>query len=81
MRFLILTLSLTAMTLAGCSSIPRQNHLGLVAAPSGIIVDSKRVSDPSPIASTGQSGWKRSWLDKQAESRSVERDAPYSSLK
>lgn len=81
MRATFIAVSLVALVLGGCSlSAPKQNHLGLVAAPQGVVVDSKSASDPAPIASTTRQSWVRSGLQKQAELKSIERDAPYSSF-
>lgn len=82
MRATFIAVSLSALALGGCSySTPKQNHLGLVAAPQGVVVDSKSASNPAPIASTTRQSWKRTGMQKQAELKSIERDAPYSSLK
>lgn len=82
MRINIMVLSLSLLALAGCSFSPiKQNHLGLVDAPHGVIVDSKRASNPAPFAMTIHHGWKRSGIQKQAEIESIRRDAPYASLK
>ena len=81
MRAAIFMVSVS-MLLAGCSqSVPPQNHLGLVAAPDNVSVDSRRASDPAPITSVTKHRWKRTSLQRKAEAVTIQRGQPYSSLR
>jgi hypothetical protein len=81
MRAVIIAFSLSSIVLSGCGfSNHKQNHLGLVVAPHGVSVDSAKSSNPAPIALTSGTSWKRSWSKKQAETKSIDNDAPYNSL-
>lgn len=61
---------LIPLFLAGCSqTVPRQNHLGLIAAPYGVQVDSKEASNPAPVSAVPNHRWGRSALQKEAEKR------------